>query len=247
MHPGELTYPFWFYKGDMPLAKAIEDSVLVENNSGWFVNPADYQYNITITGIVDVNGFESDTTADVLGAFVGDECRGVAQPIYIPVYDRYFTFLMVYSNESEGENIQFRFYDSKEKAELYIPVEFDFESNAMIGSADEPYEFHARQLAIGDPGYIPEVFSLGQNFPNPFNPITKIGYGLPEDSHVEIAIYNILGQKVKTLISERQAPGYRFATWDGRDNSGRFVSTGVYIYVMTAGSFHDVKKLLLLK
>jgi len=64
---------------------------------------------------------------------------------------------------------------------------------------------------------------------------------------VEIVIYNLLGQKVRTLVSGVQPAGYRFVAWDGRDDSGNGVSTGMYLYIMKAGEFHDMKKLVLLK
>ncbi|MCK4640878.1 MAG: T9SS type A sorting domain-containing protein, partial [Candidatus Marinimicrobia bacterium] len=117
-----------------------------------------------------------------------------------------------------------------------------------ITTSEETFQFRTPVLVGVDIfSQIPEVFSLSQNFPNPFNPITKIGYGLPEDSRVDIVIYNLLGQEVRKLVSEYQMAGYRFSIWDGRDDNGSLVSTGVYIYVMTANEFHDVKKMVILK
>ena len=243
LHPGELLYPF--YEAS-PVAKATAP-ILAEHAAGWSVNPAEYQYTMTLTGIIEVDGAEVDTTADVLAAFVGGECRGVAQPLYIPEMDRFLTFLMIYSNRSEGERIRFRLFDASEGVERTIAEGVEFRSNAMLGTVGAPFALEARPLGIGDVGYVPERFMLGQSFPNPFNFTTRIGYGLPADGQVEIVIYNLLGQKVRTLVSGVQPAGYRFVAWDGRDDSGNGVSTGMYLYIMKAGEFHDMKKLVLLK
>ncbi|MCK9407630.1 MAG: T9SS type A sorting domain-containing protein [Bacteriovoracaceae bacterium] len=96
-------------------------------------------------------------------------------------------------------------------------------------------------------GIVPEMFSLSQNYPNPFNPTTEITYNVPMNSSVEIAVYNLLGQKVRTLINEVHAAGEFKARWDGKDASGKSVSSGVYFYTMKAGSFQSVKKMMLLK
>jgi hypothetical protein len=93
----------------------------------------------------------------------------------------------------------------------------------------------------------PTDFALRQNYPNPFNPITVIQYSLPKSSFVKIEIYNILGQKVRTLLEEPQELGYKTIQWDGEDDSGVEVSSGVYFYKIEAGTFVECKKMTLLK
>jgi len=94
---------------------------------------------------------------------------------------------------------------------------------------------------------IPAEFGLSRNRPNPFNPVTNIGYQLAEVGQVRLHIYNVLGQEVRRLVQEEQEAGYYRAAWDGRDNSGRGLSTGVYIYRMTAGRYVATEKMMLLK
>jgi len=94
---------------------------------------------------------------------------------------------------------------------------------------------------------LPEAFGLQQNYPNPFNPETVIRYQLPQDSEVKLSIYNVLGREIRTLVSGKRDAGYHDATWDGRDNAGQQVATGVYIYRLRAGNFTEVKKLMLLR
>jgi hypothetical protein len=93
----------------------------------------------------------------------------------------------------------------------------------------------------------PTVFALRQNYPNPFNPATVIQYALPKSSFVKIEVYNILGQKVRTLMEEEQEPGFKMVQWDGKDDSGVEVSSGVYFYKIEAGDFVECRKMALVK
>ncbi len=94
---------------------------------------------------------------------------------------------------------------------------------------------------------LPQKFALYQNYPNPFNSFTTISFDLPRDFDVKLVIYNILGQKVKTLVDGRQLAGSQKVIWDGKDNSGREVASGIYFYRIQAGSFVKTAKMTLLK
>jgi hypothetical protein len=140
--------------------------------------------------------------------------------------------------------------------------------NYLFVSRDGSYGVHNAKYAIGllqksmdiltgveTVSYnLPETFSLTQNFPNPFNPTTEIQFGVPRDSKVQIIIYDILGRKVKTLVDNQIAPGTYRATWDGRDDNGLGVASGVYLYRIVAknssGSGQDfvlTKKMIMMK
>ncbi len=103
------------------------------------------------------------------------------------------------------------------------------------------------QQILEKPISLPTEFNLAQNYPNPFNPETTIKYALPKLVDVEITIYNILGQKVKTLINEPQKAGFKKAKWDGTNDYGLKVGSGVYIYRLRAGDFVDQMKMVFLK
>ena len=94
---------------------------------------------------------------------------------------------------------------------------------------------------------LPTEFGLDQNYSNPFNPETEIPFQLPEESHVGLKIFNIRGQLVRTLIQADYAPGFHSIRWDGKDNNGMTVSSGLYIYRFQAGDFVQVKKMSLLR
>jgi photosystem II stability/assembly factor-like uncharacterized protein len=96
-------------------------------------------------------------------------------------------------------------------------------------------------------GNIPGKFALYQNFPNPFNPETVIRYDVASKGLITLKIYDILGREVKTLINAEQNPGELSVTWNGENNSGAVVTSGIYIYVLTGGDFRDSKKLVFIK
>jgi len=93
----------------------------------------------------------------------------------------------------------------------------------------------------------PYRFELSQNYPNPFNPVTTIEYGTPIRSQVTIEIFNVLGQKVRTLVNATQSAGSYRVEWAGTDDAGQSVPTGVYLYRFQAGEVVQTKKMLLLK
>jgi flagellar hook assembly protein FlgD len=94
---------------------------------------------------------------------------------------------------------------------------------------------------------LPDAFSLSQNYPNPFNLETVIKYALPQDCYVEITIYNILGQKVKTLFNQYQNAGYKMVHWNSRDDNGNEVASGVYFYKIETPKYSETKKMVLLR
>jgi hypothetical protein len=90
-------------------------------------------------------------------------------------------------------------------------------------------------------------FSLDQNYPNPFNPTTKIEFVLSKSGQVRIEIFNILGQKVKTLVDQYLKAGHQMIEWDGKDESGEEVASGIYFYRLQAKEFTQTKKMVLMR
>ncbi len=115
-------------------------------------------------------------------------------------------------------------------------------------SGSAPWQFQFNPTSVTAPeANTPKEFSLSQNHPNPFNPETIIDYQLPISCHVAITIYNTLGQEIRTLIHGEQQAGYHQLVWDGRDNSGQQVGSGIYLYQMRAGEFGALKKMVLIQ
>jgi hypothetical protein len=94
---------------------------------------------------------------------------------------------------------------------------------------------------------IPADYSLAQNYPNPFNPTTTFRYGMPKEGHVTLKIYNLTGQEVRTLVDDFQSAGLRSVTWDGKNDLGQSVPSGVYMYRLVAGDFVQIRKMSLVK
>ena len=122
------------------------------------------------------------------------------------------------------------------------------EENILIN--EESAVFTNALLIVDDWGHggVPQVFSLEQNFPNPFNPVTQIRYQLPEQARVSIVIYDAMGREVKNLVPwKNQLTGFHQITWNATNNSGDPVSAGMYIYSIQAGDFRETRKMVLIK
>ena len=112
-------------------------------------------------------------------------------------------------------------------------------------------EFGFNRLALPAPVQLqtrPEVFALANNYPNPFNPATTIKYALPQAADVELTVYNVVGQPVRTLVAEHQNAGRYVVEWDATNDNGHRLASGMYFYRLEAGGeFLEIKKMLLLK
>ena len=94
---------------------------------------------------------------------------------------------------------------------------------------------------------IPSNFELFQNYPNPFNPETSISFTIPNDSQITLKIFDVLGREIRTLSKGLYKVGQHSIIWDGRDDLGNLSSNGVYLYQIQAGSFQQVRKMMLLR
>ena len=94
---------------------------------------------------------------------------------------------------------------------------------------------------------IPIELNLSQNYPNPFNPETKISYRLPENGFISLTIHDLLGRKIKTLVSDYQQAGQYSVTWNGKDEAGNSLASGIYLYTLKTGNILQSKKMILMK
>ena len=123
---------------------------------------------------------------------------------------------------------------------------FIFKTKKPLTSKDI-YEFPAITGIRDDKTNYPSAFELKGNYPNPFNAITTIRYTLIGSAHVSLKIYNLLGQEIKTLVDKTQDTGYHQVAWDGKNNSGSRISTGIYFYRLETDGMIQLRKLLLLR
>ena len=94
---------------------------------------------------------------------------------------------------------------------------------------------------------VPVGYKLHQNYPNPFNPVTTISFSLNKADYVTIDIYNIKGEKIKSLLNEHLGATQHNIVWNGKNDAGEPVSSGIYFYKIKAGKFNAVKKMVLIK
>ncbi len=106
---------------------------------------------------------------------------------------------------------------------------------------------HITRYSDSDIQLIPNDYLLQQNFPNPFNPSTEIRFDLPKEGYVMLKVFNMNGQMIKILESRNMQPGYHSIIWDGTNNNGKKVSTGMYFYSIDIDKFHDTKKMVYIK
>jgi hypothetical protein len=102
-------------------------------------------------------------------------------------------------------------------------------------------------LGVGSRGTLPTEFSLSENYPNPFNPSTRLILAVPATAHVDAAIYDLLGRKVRILINSDVEAGYQTLEWNGSSENNLPVAGGMYFLRVTSGKYSEVRKLLLMK
>ncbi|HIA86566.1 MAG TPA: T9SS type A sorting domain-containing protein, partial [Candidatus Marinimicrobia bacterium] len=220
-------------------------------NYGWNIMEGFHCYNppsgCDTTGLIKpVFEYNHSWGESITGGFV---YRGTSVP---DIYGKYifadFEYGDVWSLEYDGENPP----EVSTLGDLgpYSVTSFgvDQQDELYICSFDGAiYKFVQTNSAGEHSNLIPNKFSLYQNYPNPFNPITTMSYDLPEDSFVNITIYDILGLKVKTVVNTTQNAGHKSVIWDATDSLGKPVSAGVYLFQIQAEDFRQTKKMVLLK
>ncbi|MEN8191672.1 MAG: FlgD immunoglobulin-like domain containing protein [Bacteroidota bacterium] len=145
----------------------------------------------------------------------------------------------------QSDTLIFSTTSTSYSSEGMVYIEAENESGGK--STDSIWAIIDPTTGINGLNYLPEKYSLEQNYPNPFNPSTTIKYSIPKSSDVIISIYNMLGEKIATLIDMNQNAGNYNVVWNGQNDSGQEVSTGVYIYKINAGEFTQSHKMILLR
>jgi len=172
------------------------------------------------------------------------EARLYSNDSRITVNNFYSTFGDIVAGATVESNQGYSIQISSEFTQdttIYLPIAISTSEEYHAWNDSMQVDIFVTDLSDDD-RRLPTTFALEQNYPNPFNPTTAIGYQLSALSQVELSIYNLLGQKVANLVSEKQAAGYHTVEWDA---SG--FASGVYYYQIEAGEFHDVRKMILLQ
>lgn len=125
----------------------------------------------------------------------------------------------------------------RSKTNSGLSSDYSYNGEFSIGSATDG----------GEKILLPTQFELAQNYPNPFNPSTVISFSLTQNSFVSLKVFDILGREVKTLVGKEMSAGNYSVNWEGDDAAGNLVTTGTYIYRLTAGNFLSSRKMVLVK
>ncbi len=202
-----------------------------------------YQFAMSMVALVEVDGERNARRGARLGAFVDGELRGVADLVYAPALDQYAAFLMVQTNEPEGETVEFRYYDPNSDQVFEIGETMVVDIDARPGDLEAPFVFRTSGPIDTNP-VVPLSFSLDQHYPNPApsGMAVTLRWAQPVSERVVIEVFDIQGRLVRTAVDETLEPG-----WHNREFETSSMSSGLYFYRMRAGDFGAVQKLLLVK
>jgi hypothetical protein len=209
--------------------------------SGNYAYVADYRDGLRV---IDVS---APTNPQEVGFYDTGDARGVAvNGTFVYVADGW-AGLRVFNVSTPTNPQEVGFFDTGGYAyDMALNGSYVYVADGLCGLSIISNDL-ITGLASDDDTIIPFEFEVYQNYPNPFNPTTFISYQLSTVSDVELTIYNQLGQKVRTLVNARKPAGTYQIQWDGRDNAGNQVTSGVYLYRLKAGSFVQVRKMVLLR
>ena len=176
---------------------------------------------------------------------------------------------ITWETHSETENVGFELYRAEGTDGARVKLTPGLIPGAGTSSQGNEYSFDDRQVQAGQlycywladvdcrgrrtlhgPATVhiislPRAYSLAQNSPNPFNPTTRISFALPVDGHVELRVFNMLGQLLRTLLDDHLPAGTHGVTWDGTDEGGTILPGGVYLYALRANGFRATRKMVL--
>lgn len=187
-----------------------------------------------------------------------DELETFEIILYDPVY---------YPTSTGDGEILIQYKDVEEPSSVTVGIENDNQDIGLLYLFNENYDITANELesefaikittdiptiTFIDEGFkgnnlIPSDYSLEQNYPNPFNPQTRIRYSLPEAGFIAVRVYSVDGEMIKELVNTNKRAGNYEVVWDGTNNYGMKVSSGIYFYQLVTDKFIQTKKLVLLK
>ncbi len=223
------------------IATIDEESSYLEKAAalGWRMDIGDYASFMHMTAVV--NPEQLDISKEyTIAAFVGDEVRGIAKPQMY--HNQYHYFMGIGSDEEE---VTFKLYDG-EKVRLLDNVEI-LESNQLLGRLQTPYVLNYMPNSETEEAILTTALglSLGQNIPNPMTDATRISYSIPEDGKVDVSLYNLLGQKIYTMVNQ-EVTGNTLHTinWDGVVDN-KVLPSGIYIYQLIVGDDKLQRKLVI--
>lgn len=264
-HPNEMVnIGFLLFHGEE------NNTVLVPtraDSGAAYPTPAQYMSHYVVTGYFPGEGFEWFDSEVGSGYSVDNIAPGVPAGVQIAAAtsgvqlswdasaDDDFQYFAVYRSDVSGSYgtapyaaVEVNTFTDESLTAgtdyYYVVQAVDANGNESVFSA----EVNSAAVNVADGLSIPEIYALGANYPNPFNPSTTITYQLPEAGYVNLRVYDLTGKVVNTLVGEYRPAGYHQVVWNGRDSMGASVATGVYFYHIVVGqSYTETRKMVLIK
>ena len=217
-------------------------SIGLSDPPDWSVNPPDFQFNASMTGVLIFNGEESTDSNDIIAAFVGDECRGVKTDGII--FSGRMVFGLTISGNENGESLTFKAYDASiDHVFDSTGYFYNFDSNDIVGTPEEPTEWDFIDMDLNvEFESLPDSFILYPAYPNPFNPVLNIPLTLDKPGEISVSVVDLNGYIVDTIFRSFGEPGNYTLTWNG----DQFPS-GVYFISFNSKRGVAGQKVLLLK
>ena len=212
--------------------------------TAWNNNLDQYENSLSLVAKVQTGEWGSVNGDMVLGAFVNNVCRGYIKPTYVPTTNDYLFFLPVHSTMLSGENVTFKLYDPSFSVENQVIETIAFASNAVLGNIEHPIPLNILSSVNGIQTFVKTEDSF-QISPNPFQQETVVSYGLKEDAHLTINVYNALGIKACTLIDKQMQKGLWKQSWNGTNESGVKLPAGMYYVEMKTSKFTSQIKVII--
>jgi hypothetical protein len=233
---GPLGLSLVMPEGRLEAGKEFKLQVILNNNPGTvkaihFVLPYD-PAQLEFTG--------ADQSAELKGASYPVFFDGRTRDNQVDVSLALLGGTTAIGGSGQIASISFRLLQSKDLSLGFSQIDLrDGENNKLSG----------QQLgtAYASVLQVPKTYGLSQNYPNPYNLQTQIAYQLPQAGMVLLRIYNIKGELVRTLVKEQKPAGYYTVTWDGKNGDGVAVSSGIYFYRLSSGSFSATRKMVMIK
>ncbi|MCD4651067.1 MAG: T9SS type A sorting domain-containing protein [Candidatus Cloacimonetes bacterium] len=251
---------FKVYRDAVMIQEIVDPAAVAWDDTG--VAPGDYDYYVTavyddVTPAVEsipsntvtahVDPITYNPPVNLTGMVVGQDSSNVMLQWDHPIYRPTVTNYKVYRNEEEVGMVAGNII-------YYTDIglaggEYIYFVTAMYDQIESVASNEITLSIVGndDNNMIPVVTELNNNYPNPFNPVTTIGYSLKETGMVNVIVFNMRGQKVTTLVNETQKAGRYSVVWDGKSDTGKDISSGVYFYRMKTGRYTSTKKMILMK
>lgn len=201
-----------------------------------------YYVNVNIADFAKINGFEFKLAYDSSALeLVKESTNGLNGLTIQNNKDGVVEIANMFNNELFNGTVTLGFKSNGNTSNYVFEL-----TNALVSDKESGIS-QVTKLSSVTAKALPQVYSLSKNYPNPFNPTTTIEYAIPSNGKVELVVYNMAGQKVRTMVNETKEAGFFKAVWDGRNDRGETVASGLYFYKLVSGKFNKIEKMTLVK